>query len=334
MLADARVVYVILYVRNLARSKQYYEKVLGLRCIEQDDGALKYDAGQVIVCLNRAADYGIELPKSRDNSTDIVFLVDDIGVYRSAMEKRGVEFTPTVKYEIGQIADFYDPDGHWFTLYEPSETAMGWPSGPKLNAMQRLQPKRSSLVASAAEDERSQQLGLDGVSVIYLFLFVLDAQLSCEFYGQQLGLTVLEGGQCSQTQSGNDDDVVKYEVGSMMLATHHTTGTSFTEDVKYDLSEHSSPPRDVDPSRTHGAAIVFHVHEIAEVAAEMAKKGVNIESPRHSAIGGIAKFVDPSNHLFYLYEPSQDALRLPSGTKLKEILATPIAACLPTTTIA
>ena len=41
---------------------------------------------QVILALNRAADYKIALPNGKDNSADIVFLVDDLNATRAAIE--------------------------------------------------------------------------------------------------------------------------------------------------------------------------------------------------------------------------------------------------------
>src|SRR5262249_19246681 len=112
MLENTRLTYLFLYVRDLAAARAFYSDTLGLRVIEEDADAVKYDAGRAILALNRADDYAIDLPDRRDNSTDIVFLVDDLDAVRAGLEARGVSFLPTDHYQVGAIADFYDPDGH------------------------------------------------------------------------------------------------------------------------------------------------------------------------------------------------------------------------------
>src|SRR5271155_621330 len=210
MLKDARLVYLILYVNDLARSRDFYERALGFRVLEEDDDSVKYDAGHIILLLNSAAAHGITLAQSHDSSTDIVFLVDDLERARAAMERRGVTFVPTVKYVIGSLSDFYDPDGHWFTLYQPSKEALDWPSGKKIRSVLAARASRLAAapdrhlvgVASVSSSEsepgadrndsngngNGEQEKLDGRELIYLFLFVRDSLETSQFYRDRLGL--------------------------------------------------------------------------------------------------------------------------------------------------
>src|SRR5437867_237074 len=135
MLTESRIVYLFLYVRDLSASRDFFERTLGLRAIEEDADSVKYDCETLILALNRASDYDITLHDGPDHSTDIVFLVDNLDEARAALEARGVQFTETHRYEIGAITDFYDLDGHWFTLYETSDEAMTWPSGERIQAV-------------------------------------------------------------------------------------------------------------------------------------------------------------------------------------------------------
>src|SRR5260370_17801907 len=127
MLTHARVVYMFVYVSDLAVSRYFYKDRLGLRIIEEDAGCVKFDCGHVILALNRAADFNIPLPNTKDRSTEIVFLVDSVAETRAALESRGVQFLPTSSEEPGEIANFYDPDGHWFQLYEPNQLSLTLP---------------------------------------------------------------------------------------------------------------------------------------------------------------------------------------------------------------
>src|SRR5262249_34948738 len=142
MLADSRIVYLFLYVTDLAAWRAFYTERVGLQVIEEDADCVKFDAGTVILALNRARDHGIELPRPRNNSSDIVFLVKDAEATRAVLERRGLTLLPTSAYQPGKIIDFYDPDGHWLTLYEPSKEAMGWPSGYRIPAVLKSRPPR------------------------------------------------------------------------------------------------------------------------------------------------------------------------------------------------
>lgn len=323
MLAQSRVVYLFLYVKDLAVSRDFYERALGLRVIEEDNDSVKYDAGELILGLNKAQDYDITLATPPDHSTDIVFLVDNFDATRAALEERGVTFSATSRYEVGAIADFYDPDGHWFTLYEPSEEAMGWPSGEKIRTVWNIngrgaaKPVAPSVVSGSQNGVEKQGIVLDGKPIIYLFLFVKDVDTSFSFYHDGLGLLDLEGGPCSSQSTADDEGVVKYDGGGVMLTSHHLDEAPPVIDV----SEHACPPRRLDPQHMEGKSVVFHVTGIEHMIEGLSGKGIQFnDGLQHSQIGAIARFKDPSGHTFYLYEPSTEALNWPSGTKLKQIL--------------
>jgi catechol 2,3-dioxygenase-like lactoylglutathione lyase family enzyme len=313
MITGSRIVYLFLYVRDLETSRKFYESTLGLRVIEEDADAVKFDGGQIIIALNRAEDYGIELPSERDHSTDIVFLVDSVDEGRAALEARGVSFTETHRYEIGAITDFYDPDGHWFTLYETSDEAMTWPSGDRIGVVRKL---------SSNGDAKGAGFRLDGKPVIYLFLFVRDAKEAFDLYAGRLGLRDLEGGPCSRASTADEEGVVKWDTGGVILTTH-ALETVREED---EIIDHPCPPRTVNPTRMGGKAVVFHSPDIERSVAELTAGGVRFRNGiSRSAIGATAAWEDPSGHAFFLYEPSESALQQPSGVKLQEILATNIS---------
>ncbi len=332
MTKPLQIIYLILYVNDLGKSRAFFEGALGLRLLEQDAGSVKYDTGHVLLCLHRASDYGITLPASLDHTTDIVFLADDIEGVRAALNRRGVQLTPTVRYEIGAIADCYDPDGHWLTVYQPSETAMGWPSGAKIRAVLEARSAADNgkvSRAAACSTEGGRDGGpLDGKELLYLFLFVRDAEATMTFYRDRLGLPLLEGGPCSQGLTSKEDGVVKYDAGGLLLATHHTEGTEYTDGsqaVQPDLSEHSCPPRKIDTLYARGSAVVFYAGDIQEAVARLAAQGIAFpDGLVSSPLGLVAAFEAPSGHLCYLCEPSAESLRRPAGERLQQILAAPL----------
>jgi predicted enzyme related to lactoylglutathione lyase len=322
MLTDHRIVYLFLYVQDLSASRNFFERVLRLRVLEEDESSVKYDTGEVILALNRAADHGVTLPDEHDHSTDIVFLVDSVDEARAALEARGVRFTETHRYEIGAITDFYDPDGHWFTLYETSEESQTWPSGDRIEAVRALYRNRPApgplSPADAAATAGDDDFSLDGKPLIYLFLFVRDAYEAFGVYSENLGLRDIEGGPCSRASTADEEGVIKYDTGGIILTTHSLETVREEEEI----IDHPCPPRTVNPKEMGGKAVVFHTPDIEVAVKGLSDKGIRFDSGVvRSGIGAVARFADPSGHVFYLYEPSLEALRSPSGTKLRKILA-------------
>lgn len=283
-LCGTSAVYIFVYVRDLAASRTFYENVLGLRVLEEDPGAVKYDAGGVILALNRATDFGVDIDSGRGSSL-LVFHVDDVDRMRAALEANGAVFDETLRYEIGATAACYDPDGHCVTLYQPSPEAMGWPSGRKYQELVR--PVR-----------RESVTGLGDSPLVYVFLFVPDIEAAAGFYRDALRLPVLEVDE--------DEGVVKYDAGGLILATHPIEGVDETV---------------VGAARRKSMSIVFHVDD-AEAAYRRLRQVVAFANPPSSpAIGTVARFEDPSGHIFHLYQPSVAAMTWPSGAKLREIIS-------------
>src|SRR5947199_7653924 len=104
-------------------------------------------------------------------------MVDKFPRCRDVLAARGVQFSRTLEYIIGMTTDFYDPDGHWFSLYQPSEAALGWPSGPKLEALASGLPARHFRPvppgdAAAPGDDLADAL------IAYVFLFFSDPEVA------------------------------------------------------------------------------------------------------------------------------------------------------------
>lgn len=342
MLSESRMVYLFIYVSDLARSREFYKTRLGLRVIEEDADCVKFDTGHVILALNRVADhpaYGISLPQGKDGSADIVFLVEDVWEMRNSLIERGVVFHPVDWYQPGGIADFYDPDGHWLSLYQPSGEAMTWPSGERIRAVVNLRRGRDAergvegfggpprpVERRNDVNRRLVERGLDGCELIYLFLFVFDARAAQRFYYDTLGLRAVEGGPCSQISGGDEEGVVKYDAGGIIVATHHIE----PQRTQAEVEEHLCPPRELIEGRLKSVAPVFHVSDMATETAALAAADSGFRLRRSdSEAGAIASLEDPSGHLLFLYQPSERALAWPSGQKLKEILALPLeGACV------
>jgi predicted enzyme related to lactoylglutathione lyase len=303
MLTHAPVVYMFLYVKDIGAARQFYEGVLGLPILELEERAVKYDAGEIILALNVAGDYGITLDDEQNRSQLIVFQVDDVDSKRQALEEKSVEFMgPTERYEIGATATFFDPDGHCILLYELSEESLTWPSADKIREILAANSRDQTILRVLAKHRRAaatrsgEQPVLANNKVLYIFNFVTDFEEAKEFYGRKLGLKALE--------EDADVGVVKYDGGGILLATHL-------------VETQSNAPRKEHMDAARSSALVFLCEDVSVKYRQLQESGVAFDTGvLNGEIGKIARFHDPNGHFFYLYEPSAAAMSWPSGTKL------------------
>lgn len=273
---------IVLFVSDMEASRSFYEHTLGLRALAVNPHVAMYSAGHVQFCLLPAAEHGVALQDGPDRSADITFMVDNFPRCRDVLAARGVQFSRTLEYAIGMTADFYDPDGHWFSLYQPSEAARGWPSGPKLEALASGLPAPGDDLADAF--------------IAYVFLFFSDPEVAAGFYGGVLGLDVIEGGPCRRIPTRAPIGVVKYDVGTTMLTTHHV--------------ESDDKRMRVATVGTGGVEMAFGVADLTTAAAALSRRGIAFSGwPSESPLGRLARFMDPAGHVFLLRESTQEGER-------------------------
>jgi catechol 2,3-dioxygenase-like lactoylglutathione lyase family enzyme len=277
---------IVLFVSDAAASRSFYEHTLGLRALAVDSRAALYSAGHVRLCLLPAAEHGVVLANGVDRSVDITFAVDDFARCHDSLEARGLRFSRTLEYSIGTTADFFDPDGHWFSLYQPSEQAMRRPSGHTLRALTVNLSRGHVPRAAGAGDDLGDAL------IAYLFLFVSDPEAAADFYGAKLGFDVVEGGRCRRVPTDIESGVIKYDVGRTMLTTHHVD----SDDKRFRVATVG----------TDGVAMAFRVADLERAVDELAKRGIACaDAPSASPIGRLARFTDPAGHVLLLREPLQ-----------------------------
>jgi catechol 2,3-dioxygenase-like lactoylglutathione lyase family enzyme len=278
---------IVLFVSDLTASRAFYETALGLRTLAPADGnpqVALYSAGHVQLCLLPADQHGVTLQEGRDRSADITFMTDNFARCREVLEGRGVRFSRTLEYSIGTTADFYDPDGHWFSLYQPSETALGWPSGPKLTALASSLPMRQTPPADDLAD----------AFIAYVFLFFSDPDVAEKFYGEVLELEAVEGGPCRRIPTRAPVGVVKYDAGTTLLTTHHVE----KDDKRFQVATTGSS----------GVAFAFQAADVLPAVSSLSRHGISFaEWGTESPLGRRQRFVDPAGHVCLLGEPTQRA---------------------------
>jgi catechol 2,3-dioxygenase-like lactoylglutathione lyase family enzyme len=279
---------IVLFVSDLEASRAFYGQTLGLRALEAGPRAATYAAGPARLCLLPAAEHGVALQEGTDRSADITFMVDDFARCHETLSARGVRFSRTLEYVVGVTAHFSDPDGHWFSLYQPSEAALGWPSGEKLQALSSGMPGRHP--GQAPGDD------LADAFLAYVFLFFGDADVAEAFYSGTLELEAIEGGPCRRIRTSADRGVVKYDVGTTMLTTHHVE----PDDDRFRVATAGSD----------GVAMAFGVDDLAAAADALSRRGIVFSgAPVETPIGRLARFTDPAGHVLLLREPAKPVER-------------------------
>src|SRR5262249_32363311 len=130
------------------------------------------------------------------------------------------------------------------------------------------------------------------------------------FYGTCLGLpelpepTLLRG-----VVPAGSSGVVEFDAGGVIVMTHTPAGAAAA------AGRGSSVGRGLGPG--------LHTPRMAASLGGLTRKGVAVP-PKvgEGRVGRIAGLTGPSGHPLYLYEPSEEALRQPSGLLIQRILET------------
>jgi predicted enzyme related to lactoylglutathione lyase len=262
---------------------------------------VSYRIGHVILSLHCATNPSVHLGDGPDRSITLTLLVDDVRAVRTALEDRGTRLQATMTSRAGTMVDFYDLDGHWFSLYEASDAALSWPSARKIRTLRH-----------AAGERHATGDGLPGLGdqeLLYVFLYVQDLQATAAFYQGALGLVPMEVNTCHRGMTNVADGVVKYDAGGVLLTTHHVGD-----------GDHAAVHK-VTTEGSNGIALGFHTTDLAASTAILSSRGMNFTSEQvASRIGATAAFSDPGGHRYYLCEPFAETMALPSGAAIGRIL--------------
>jgi catechol 2,3-dioxygenase-like lactoylglutathione lyase family enzyme len=115
----SRVTSVMLGVRDLKASLEFYRDKLGLKVKMQEPQIALLDAGPLTLGLSLGH---VRLAPQVNGATEVVFEVENVPAARQALIERGVTFMnePRQVTPTEWAAHFRDPDGHLLSIFGPS----------------------------------------------------------------------------------------------------------------------------------------------------------------------------------------------------------------------
>lgn len=126
-----------LYVDDIAEAETFYREVLGMPRMGGNPGECDVGAGRVTLRLRRG-----KVPQ-RTLGFVLALHSSDVRATHQLLQERGVTlYGNPVQTDIGWAVQFSDPFGHRMCLYEPSDEALGWESGPKIAELMRQRVSR------------------------------------------------------------------------------------------------------------------------------------------------------------------------------------------------
>jgi lactoylglutathione lyase len=107
---------VMLGVKEVKRSVEFYRDRLGLTLRQQFEGFAMFDTGAVTLVLSEDA---ARRAASVVGATEVIFTVEDVRAGTDALKAQGVKFARDPHQVNGPMwaANFEDPDGHLLTLF-------------------------------------------------------------------------------------------------------------------------------------------------------------------------------------------------------------------------
>jgi catechol 2,3-dioxygenase len=184
---------VALTVRDLERSRRFYEQALGLRSTEQDDGTISFGvAGQAPLvelhgdssapALNRRATGLYHLAILVPSRSELAFALARLAENRWPLDGASDHLVSEALY-------LSDPDGNGIEIYRDRSREQWARVGDKL-AMDTLPLDLQNLLGELADAPGLEPLAPSGTTIGHVHLQVSDLQEAEGFYSSVLGFDV------------------------------------------------------------------------------------------------------------------------------------------------
>jgi catechol 2,3-dioxygenase-like lactoylglutathione lyase family enzyme len=118
----SRIAAVMLGVRDIAQSLEFYKEKLGLKVMMQETSLALLQCGNMMLGLSRGH---VNLAPHVAGATEVVFGVENVRAACKALAAKGVVFMnePRQATPTDWVAHFKDPDGHILSVFGPEGQA-------------------------------------------------------------------------------------------------------------------------------------------------------------------------------------------------------------------
>jgi methylmalonyl-CoA/ethylmalonyl-CoA epimerase len=118
----SRVIAIMLGVRDLAKSVEFYRDKLGLKVVMSEPGLALLQCGNVMIGLNPGL---VRLAPQVTGATEVSFGVDNLRATQKALAEKGITFLsePRQATPTDMAVHFKDVDGHLLSLFGPEGKA-------------------------------------------------------------------------------------------------------------------------------------------------------------------------------------------------------------------
>ncbi|WP_176594325.1 VOC family protein [Sphingobium sp. EM0848] len=132
MIKIERVAHVVISVRDMQKSRDFYTRILGLQVMGEIQGVIFLSAGGRDHHELGLAEIGSQADKAKINEIGMLHFAfrlrneDDLQEAYDTFLREGVEIAYTVNHGVTKSVYFYDPDGHELEVYadnSPEEVA-------------------------------------------------------------------------------------------------------------------------------------------------------------------------------------------------------------------
>jgi len=113
-----RIGHLELFVSDVARSREFYERVLGFEVVSVQPKVIWLKCGEMELLLRPASRSPAVATYDR-SEVGIVLYTDDLARTTRELESRGLQFRGHNGCD--SCPTFSDPDGHWFQLVDPQQ---------------------------------------------------------------------------------------------------------------------------------------------------------------------------------------------------------------------
>jgi catechol 2,3-dioxygenase len=274
-----------LSVADLERSLDYWQRTVGLRLLERENGAASLGTDTELVSLTEEP--GAQPDLGHTGLFHVALLVPDrpsLARWLAHAAREGVQLTGLSDHAVSEAIYMRDPDHHGIEIYADRPRTL-W-EGEVSRLMTTLPIDVDDLLAELDDPAAEPFEGLpDGTAVGHVHLRVADIPAAIDFYNRVLGFDVMaQAGPAAAFLSAG--------------GYHHHVGANTWE------SRGASPAPPGSATLRHATIVVPDAAELDRVVGRVADDGQEPEPHGAGGSGGGVLVRDPSQNALLLTAPT------------------------------